>query len=493
MTEELKHVHDISKKDRPFLIILMFIPCIFVMFENLDSDIWFLLNHGRYVLENGIPHIEPFTIHQGFEFVMQQWLSASIFWIIYSTFGAVGLKFLVMLCYGLIVLVIYKLCMKISGDYFFVSYSVSLVISAMLIMFMTTRPYIFSILIFVLELYFLESFILSNNKKYLYLLPVLSVLLINLHAAMWPMLFVIIVPYFIDSFKFRIGPLSGQGYEKKSLLLAIGTMILVGFLNPYGIEAMTYLFRSYGYEEINMIVDEMKPPFINTGFGMKVYGSMLIVVLLYCVYRKGTTKLRYTLLTLGTAYMAISSSKSLLFFVICGLFPLTYYLKGFVPPVKQNNVKKTMFLRKILIGIIMLLILVSVYKFQESSVIINHEYKLLNDTIHFVLEQKDAKKVKLYTGYNDGGIAEFQGIPSYIDARAEVFLKSNNKKEDIMKEYIQMQAGSIYYKDVLDKYKFTHLIVTENDILYTYLKHDKDYEISYSNEKYTLFEPINGE
>ena len=91
----------------------------------------------------------------------------------------------------------------------------------------------------------------------------------------------------------------------------------------------------------------------------------------------------------------------------------------------------------------MLLILVSVYKFQESSVIINHEYKLLNDTIHFVLEQKEAKKVILYTGYNDGDVAEFQGIPSYIDARAEVFLKSNNKKEDIMKEYIQMQAGSI--------------------------------------------------
>ena len=93
----------------------------------------------------------------------------------------------------------------------------------------------------------------------------------------------------------------------------------------------------------------------------------------------------------------------------------------------------------------------------------------------------------MYTGYNDGGLAEFRGIPSYIDPRAEVFVKKNNKKEDVMKEYYQLQRGMLYYKSFLNKYGFTHIVITEDDILNTYLPYDTDYEKVYSNEDYSLY------
>ena len=57
---------------------------------HLDNDIWFIFNHGRYVLSNGFPYIEPFTIHEGFKFVMQQWLSAVIYYSIYKYLGVIG-------------------------------------------------------------------------------------------------------------------------------------------------------------------------------------------------------------------------------------------------------------------------------------------------------------------------------------------------------------------------------------------------------------------
>jgi len=312
MEVTIEEIHDINnKKNRRLLIFLMFIPCLIAL-KGLDNDIWFLLNHGRYVFENGIPYIEPFTIHKGLEFVMQQWLSACIFWITYSNFGAIGLQFLVMLCFGTSIFFMYKLCLKVSEN-FFISYSITIVTSLMVSLFMVTRPEIFSNLIFVLELYLMESYILSDNKKYLYFMPVLSILLINLHAAMWPMLFIILIPYILDSLKVPFA----QGFEKKPLLLTTCSMLLVGFLNPYGIDAMTYLFRSCGNHEINTMVTEMRPPFINSVAGALVYCSMLIVILFYCFYRRGTTKLRYVLLTLGTAYITISSVRG--FFVFFNL------------------------------------------------------------------------------------------------------------------------------------------------------------------------------
>ena len=103
------------------------------------------------------------------------------------------------------------------------------------------------------------------------------------------------------------------------------------------------------------------------------------------------------------------------------------------------------------------------------------------------LKNAEVEEVVLYTGYNDGGLAEFRGIASYIDPRAEVFVKKNNKKEDVMNEYYQLQTGIQYYKSFLNKYGFTHIIVKEDDILNAYLPYDADYEQVYSNEDYSLY------
>ena len=55
------------------LLFILLIACILLLFTTrFNNDGWFLLNSGRYVENYGIPHTEPFTIHEGFHFVMQQ-------------------------------------------------------------------------------------------------------------------------------------------------------------------------------------------------------------------------------------------------------------------------------------------------------------------------------------------------------------------------------------------------------------------------------------
>ena len=489
MPETGKRLNDIYKKSRLPLLLIMFTPCFLVLFLPLDNDIWFLLNHGRYVLENGIPHIEPFTIHQGFHFVMQQWLSAFIFWLAYSSLGVAGIKILVMFCCMLTVYIIFKLCMKVSENYFFISFIFTLFVSLVLVLFMTSRPCVFSTPIFVLEFYLLESYWANKNKKYLYLLPILSIILINLHAAMWPMFFVFLVPYIIETFKFKIGPFVGHGVEKKWLYPAVLLSGVVGFLNPYGLEAMGYLFKSYGHEQINRLVTEMQPVDINSLYGKLAIICILIVPLIYCSYKKGIKRLRYILLALGTGYMTMSSNRSLLLYMICAYFPLAAYLKDFEPTVKKDtNPKKTRLIRKVLMILISLLIPFCFYGTYEASKPKNNEYILLDKTVSFILEKNKAENVVLYTGYNNGGMAEFRGIRTYLDPRAEVFFAKNNKKDDVFKEYFDMQAGNLFYKNVTNKYNFTHLILSGSDILLTYLPNDSDYIMTYSNESYALYE-----
>ena len=82
-----------SKK---MLFLYFNIPLILVLFWRVEyNDIWFLLNHGKYVLNNGFPSIEPFTIHEGLDFVMQQHLAATIFYEVYHWLGGFGLSLLI--------------------------------------------------------------------------------------------------------------------------------------------------------------------------------------------------------------------------------------------------------------------------------------------------------------------------------------------------------------------------------------------------------------
>ena len=70
---------------------LVFVLLMLNFGNGVNSDAWFLLNHGRYVASFGIPHVEPFTLHEGFHFVMQQWLFAWLLWQIYAHAGSWGL------------------------------------------------------------------------------------------------------------------------------------------------------------------------------------------------------------------------------------------------------------------------------------------------------------------------------------------------------------------------------------------------------------------
>lgn len=479
----------VNKEDKRILLPLIFIPCILIH-RVLDNDVWFLLNSGRYVVNFGIPHIEPFTIHENMEFVMQQWLTSVIYWTAYKKFGETGIFIIIMVSFGLIIFLMYKIMMLISESNFLVSYSLTLFFSILAKFFMVSRPMAFTMLMITLEIFFLEYYIVCKNPKILIALPVISLIMVNLHASMWPMLFIILVPYIIDSLNIKFKFIKGQGYKTKYLLFSIILMIAAAFINPYGIKSMTYLFRSYGYFEISTTIVEMLPPNINNAGGLIIYLFIFSLIMIYCFYRKGISRIRYFLLTIGTCIMALSSVRNFPFLIICSIFPLSYYLKNynFNKGYKKVEVTtKTLRLRKSLIIAILIVTVISFTYMNNVSDENEGQFTDLNNAIGYITANVNKDDLILYTGYGEGALAQFKGLATYIDPRAEVFVKKNNKKDDIMKEYADLQNGNIYYKNVLDKYKFTHLLVSNDDILNTFLPYDSDYEITYENESYKIF------
>lgn len=468
-----------------------FIPIIVCAMVDLDkeNDIWFLLNHGKYVLEYGFPTVEPFSMHQDFSFVMQQWLSAVIFYLSYKMLKQYGLLIVIGIVNSLILYFLYKLCMLLSDNKFRLAILISCITDIFLLIFMIPRPQIFTYLNLIIILYIMELFYKNKSQKSIYLLPLISLLQINLHASMWFMIFLFILPYLVCLALKKIKYKKDNRIYK--LLLTIIIMFLLGFINPYGIKNVTYIFNSYGNSYINNLIVEMLPPTINSNGTFGVYSKITFILIfavisIYILNKKGKLELRHMLLLFGVSFLALYNIRSLSLYIIGAIPFVSSYLKNLFK--EYDNEKKLAKENKkqYILIVLFLIVYVIFIGFNFGKEFTN----FLEKGVDHLLKNNDKNDIILYTNYDNGSYAEYRGLKPYIDTRAEVFLKSNNKKEDIFKEYYLLYYGLLDYDEFINKYKFTHLIVMKNERVYKDIINDKRYKVIYKEKNYKIFEKI---
>lgn len=473
-----------GKKNGKFCFLLYFIPLLFCLFINMskETDIWFLLSYGRYVLSHGFPIHDILSMHSDFSFVMQQWLTAVVFYITYSKGGEIALFLLVYFINILLLFGLYKLCYLV-GKNRIISIIFSILIDLLMISnFIVPRPQIFSLLIFIWLLYILESY-LKKDTKLIYFIPILSILLINLHASMWLFFFVLFMPFFVE-FAYLF-------YKKKDkrifrLLIVFVISLLVGFINPYGFSNMTYVFSSYGVSYINEIINEMKSISL-IGDKFIVYNSCLILSVLVLIlivmairFMDKRFSIHQFLLLAGTLFMACCNIRNMAIFFICSI----PFVADSFPDLKVKKIIGN----KITIGVgaILLCVLGGLFYLEASHNI----YALSNSNdkiVEYFKKNNVSKNVKLFTHYNDGSYYEYFGYHPYIDSRAEIFLKANNKKEDVFVEYYNLTNGKLNLEKFLKKYDFDYLVVLGNESLFHKLNNSDNYNLVLSHNGKYLF------
>lgn len=473
------------KPSKWIFVILFTIPLIFCLLltKSLDNDIWYLLSEGRYIFENGIYNIDPLSMHSGLHVVVQNWLSATCFWIIYDLFGQMGLMTLVLICNFFICLLLYKICMLISDRNYILSLVLMFATDVTLIShFMVSRPQIISFIVLLGLIYALELYIKTDNSKYLIWIPILSLIEVNMHASLWWMIFLFILPYVIDSFKCEF--LQTQGYRKKPLFIAIAIALLVGIINPYGYKAITFIFTSYGDKYMHLFINELLPFSFSKKLCKHMFMLILAVGLIHTFFREGKIRIRYICLFCGTMLLGFMSVKGFNTFILVSIFPLAYFFKDMFPKDFSEITQEFPKLLKILcatFGVICITTFGGLYIAKCTDDLMSNNTK---DPMDLIAKSFDPNKVTIYSSFNDGGYVEFRGFKPYIDPRAELFLKKNNKKADIFKEFYELQHNLIDKQDFLDKYKFDILLVHKTDTLYAEMVNLDGYFIVYDNTKY---------
>ena len=464
------------------------IPMIFLFFLNqgLDNDSWYVLAEGRQIAENGIYYTDTLSMHEGLNVTVQNYGFAVIFYLIFSVFGAPGLYLAMLILNFLICYLIYKICMLISDKN--VNLSLLLMITTDIVLamgFVVTRAQMVSYVIFLGLIYILELYIKTDKTKYLWWLPVLSLLQINLHASLWWMLILVMLVYIIDSIKKP--KLHLQGYRTKPLIIVGLVMMVFGLMNPYGINMITFILKSYGNPRFNDLVVELRPfsPFKDI-FSIIVYTSIMIVLCLYIFGKKKNVRFRYLLMFFGFLALGLNTVKGMSQFILAMFFPLALLCKDIrIEKILDAKIGRDAVM--VWCGIITLAsfvalcpVVVGQVRDYPSDVLVGALDAIENDA-----KNRDKDELKIYTvynGYNDGGYVEYRGYKPYLDPRGEVFLEKNNGKEDILYEWADFRKGKIKISDFLEKYDFEYILTRgEEDPLYDF--ENENYEMIFKDEE----------
>ena len=476
-------------------VILLLFPFVIACFQfrTIDNDFWFLYKTGEYIVNNGFPHTDFLSMHSNMKLVVQQWLSTVIFYFVYSRLGRIGLFCLLYGCYACICTLTYRLNLLITKNEL-----VSVVLAGLtdILIFnqlIVTRPQTFTFALLLIEILILENYIQTKKIVYLAGIPLVSLALINIHASMWPMLFVFMLPYIAGAIpvKTKRFKLEAEG-SLIALVAALACGAIIGLANPYGTDNMFYLIASYGDNQLGTTIYEMLPTDIGTHIGKMLFGLIILMVITGFFYKKKSFSVRFFCLFFGTLLLALLHRKGTPYFFIFGVSSFSYMIKDLEITLPSNIASKLT--RRVRIMLAALLIMFTVCLCTEylvKSLIAEpgrtaHYDRL--DEVSKILERSE-DPVVLYANFSDGQYMEYKGFHPYIDGRAELFLAQNNGEFDYYSEYYELRTANMYYRDFTDKYQFNYLLVngTSDRYLLMSLLYDDDFEVKYEDSEVYLF------
>ncbi len=478
---------------------------------SLDNDTYWIIKTGEYICKNGIPTKDFLTIHSNMDLVVQQWLSDIIYYKAYDLLGVIGPLLIVMLAMLVFAGLMYKLCMMMTNNSIRSSIA-SLLTCASMSSFFVTRPQVFTYCTILIELICLEKYIKDGKIKHLIALPILSVAVVNLHASMWTMLFIFLLPYLANALPIKIKGKSVSCCKILPLIITALIMIPCGMITPYGIKGLSFIFTTSIGDKVNSSINELKPVVLSKSPGdIFMFIIPVLIIACYLIHKSGKTTPRFVLLSIGTGAMMMVYRKLGAYFMIAAVPAVIYYLNdidiiGYIIRMNEKAKAKPKKNEKnnipLLVTLICILVFgILIYSFVGFGIDVNDFVKKggVNESLDEVIYAMDADikenpvdELRLFNGFNSGAYLEFKGYKTYIDPRADSFVEEANNDFDYLTEYFDVKTGNVYFKQVFDKYDFNYAIVDLNTEvpLYSQISNNDGYTLVFESEDYALYRVV---
>lgn len=451
--------------------------------QCMDNDGWFILANGRYILEHGIPYKNPFTWMKGLDVVLQQWAYSVVVYSIYQWFKVPGIFLFCCLLHVACMILFFKIAKLKQVDI-----KTALVLSSVMFLigssFLSIRPTFITVLLLLWQVYVLEQYRQDKKAWKLWQLILISLLEINFHAAIWPFHFVMLLPYLVPPIENIFVQFKPKDYSIKPFLIVIPMMAAAGFLNPYRIDGIKYVFLSYGKELKDAgIVELAAPSFQSSGL---VFLLLLAVILCWiALHREEKIDSPFFYILCGTAIMGTMHLRNLIY----AYFGILLFLCEMVRQNKQM-------VKRMIYGNLVFAVFLGTIAFAWSGISGKVlDYKQDDDVYSPVkaiayLDEHEEKDVKVFTEFNNGAYFEWSGYKCFVDPRPELYFKKLNHKADIFQEYQELITTTEPEKidAFFDKYQCDYACVSKRSSLNLYFSMQHGWKPMINSKEYVLYQ-----
>ena len=484
-------------------VICISIFCLAIAPKTLQNDTFYTLKIGEYIYNNGISDLtqDLYSWHE-LPYTYPHWLYDLSMFLIYNSFGQLGIYVSTMILTAILGISIYILSNKKSKNKV-VSLAISIGAIYLMKSFIAARAQLVTFILFVWTVFCIESFLETKKKRYAILLLIIPLLIANLHCAVFPFYFVLYLPYIAEYFlllieerdfdlklfsifmkirkklsrksevkekcEIKIEKIKNAVTERKKkrevirenpykirvkknhvVLLLITIMAiaaLTGFLNPAGDGAYTYLYKIMQGNTTQSINEHLPLSLTDN----QEFAIALVIFLLVLIFTDTKIRLSDLFMLMGVTYLAFKSRRQVSMFALFAGPVLASLIGNFVNKYDKETFQK---IERFVTGWFGATVVICCFIILSTNIIKPHlrdEYIEVGsypvEASDWILKNLDVENIKLYNEYNYGSYLLFRGIPVFIDSRCDLYSPEFNgtyNKEE--KEY----EGRDIFSDALN-------------------------------------------
>ena len=513
--------------------------------KTFQNDIFYNIPIGNLIVENGIDNKDHFSWHENLPYTYPHWLYDVLISFIYNLGGWNAIyivECVLSIILGLTIYIVNKKLVKNRG----ISFAITIGSMFLLKDYITARAQLVTFILFMWVFYLIEKFL--ENPKIYYAIGIIlsSILIANLHVAVWPFLFVLSLPYIAeylisiiwDIIVYRkIGILYRKILLKKSktdkekiktqleeiyasnerikiarekevpykikvtknknvkwLIVVMVICALTGFLTPLGTTPFTYLYKTMQGNTVYNINEHLPLTLIKNVPIM----CTIIVFLALLTFTKVKIRLSDLFMIGGLTYLMFSSKRQSTMFILIGSIILNKMIWEAIQIYELNKINSLV--KEMIKNAIILIFCVSIIRCSYTNIKGKRNDKYINKSSYpveaadWILENLDVNNIKLFNEYNYGSYLLFRGIPVFIDSRADLYAPEfNGLDNDIFMDFINTSNIGKYYGSTFEKYGITHIILYKNSKISMLIdKADSEkYNKLYSDDYFVIYEVVN--
>ena len=192
----------INIKFNVLAIICILIFCFAISPKTLQNDTFYTIRIGELIVNNGIDMQDHFSWHEDLPYTYPHWLYDTGIYLIYHLGEITGLPdggmlfvYISTIVFACILgILIYCINNKLTKNKL-VSFVITIAVMYLLKDFVAARAQLVTFILFALTILFIENFLETKKKRYLVGLVLISIIIANVHVAVWPFFFVLFLPY----------------------------------------------------------------------------------------------------------------------------------------------------------------------------------------------------------------------------------------------------------------------------------------------------------